>query len=102
VEKMVNFVAEAIYNNAMRKLQTDDPGHADVFNALLQQLINNDEFLMHNSGGISKLTPTGDAHGSISKCFGFSQYSRDLCICFGWYTSNEQRTIRQREYVYLL
>lgn len=57
---MANFVTEAIYNNAMRRLQTDDPGHADVFNALFQQLINNDEFLMNNSGGITKLTPTGD------------------------------------------
>lgn len=58
---MVNFVTEAIYNNAMRKLETGDPGHADVFNVLLQQLINNDEFLKQNSGGISKITPTGDA-----------------------------------------
>ena len=58
---MANFVVEALYNNAMRRLQTDDPGHADVFNTLLQQLINNDEFLKQNSGGITKLTPTGDA-----------------------------------------
>lgn len=58
---MVNFTVESVFNNVMRKLQTDDPGHADVFNVLLQQLLNNDEFLMNNSGGISKIKPTGDA-----------------------------------------
>lgn len=58
---MANFVAEALYSNVMRRLETTDPAHADVFNALLQQLLNNDEFLMQNSGGISKIKPTGDA-----------------------------------------
>ena len=57
---MVNFAVEAAFSTVMRKLQTDDPGHADVFNVLLQQLLNNDEFLMNNSG-ISKIKPTGDA-----------------------------------------
>ena len=33
------------YNPALRKLETTDPDHADVFNALFGQLINNDAFL---------------------------------------------------------
>lgn len=57
---MTNFAVEALYNSVMRKLEPTDPAHADVFNALLQQLINNDEFLKQNGGGITKLTPTGD------------------------------------------
>lgn len=33
------------YNDAMRKLETTDPAHADVFNALYAQLLENGEYL---------------------------------------------------------
>lgn len=43
---MANFdVSEPEYSSALRKLETTDRGHADVFNALFSTLINNDEFL---------------------------------------------------------
>ena len=32
-------------NQELRKIETSDPVHADVYNALLEQLINNDAFL---------------------------------------------------------
>lgn len=35
-------ISGAVFNNQLRELETSDPAHADVFNALLGQLINND------------------------------------------------------------
>ena len=35
-------ISGAVFNNQLRELETTDPAHADVFNALLGQLINND------------------------------------------------------------
>lgn len=35
-------ISGAIFDENLRKLETSDPAHADVFNALLGQLINND------------------------------------------------------------
>ncbi len=32
------------YNRSIRKFETTDPAHADLFNAVVQTLINNDEF----------------------------------------------------------
>ena len=41
---MSNFnVANAIYDKNLRELKITDPGHADTFNPLFKQLINNDE-----------------------------------------------------------
>ena len=33
------------YNEVLRMLESTDPNHADTFNALFEQLINNDAFL---------------------------------------------------------
>lgn len=35
-------ISGATFNENLRKLETSDPAHADVFNALFMQLINND------------------------------------------------------------
>lgn len=35
-------VSKAEYNNQLRMLEPTDPGHADIFNAALGQLISND------------------------------------------------------------
>ena len=35
-------ISGATFDENLRKLETSDPAHADVFNALLEQLINND------------------------------------------------------------
>ena len=35
-------ISGATFDENLRKLETSDPAHADVFNALLGQLINND------------------------------------------------------------
>lgn len=48
---MSNFQTIPSYNDEMRKLETTDPAHADVFNTLFQQLINNDAFLKVSSEG---------------------------------------------------
>lgn len=37
------------YNNKMRKLQVDDPAHAELFNTLFAQLLENDEYLKSKS-----------------------------------------------------
>lgn len=42
---MANHDVEPIFNDQLRKLETTDPAHADVFNALYGQLINNDAWL---------------------------------------------------------
>lgn len=45
---MANFPideTQAAVNQELRKIETSDPVHADVYNALLGQLINNDAFL---------------------------------------------------------
>lgn len=44
--KMESFdIRNPTYSNVMRKLTTSDPGHADTFNPLFQQLLENDEVL---------------------------------------------------------
>lgn len=35
-------VSNPIFDKDLRKFETSDPGHADVFNAVAEQLINND------------------------------------------------------------
>lgn len=35
-------VSNPTFNPTLRKFQTDDPGHADAFNAVAEQLIKND------------------------------------------------------------
>ena len=35
-------ISGAVFNNQLRELETSDPAHADVFNAVFRQLINND------------------------------------------------------------
>ena len=39
------------YSEEIRKLETTDPGHADVFNETLQKLVNNDAFLKAKTEG---------------------------------------------------
>lgn len=39
-------ISGAVFNNQLRELETSDPAHADVFNAVFRQLINNDVALM--------------------------------------------------------
>lgn len=39
-------ISGAVFNNQLRELETSDPVHADVFNAVFRQLINNDVALM--------------------------------------------------------
>ena len=43
---MANYdVSNPIYNSSMRKLEQSDPAHANIFNLLFQQLLENDECL---------------------------------------------------------
>ncbi len=43
---MANYdVSNPIYNNNIRKLEKSDPAHANIFNSLFQQLLENDECL---------------------------------------------------------
>ncbi len=42
---MSNFETEAKFTEQMRKLETTDPAHADLFNSLIGALLNNDTFL---------------------------------------------------------
>lgn len=43
---MANYdVSNPIYNNNIRKLEKSDPAHANIFNPLFQQLLENDECL---------------------------------------------------------
>lgn len=42
---MANFEVLETYNSEIEKLEPTTPGHADVFNAIFQQLINNDAFI---------------------------------------------------------
>lgn len=70
---MTNFVAESLYDNVMRKLETTDPAHADIFNALFQQLINNDTYLSERIGGeyinVKILGAKGDGKTDDSEVF---------------------------------
>ena len=51
------------YNRSIRKFETTDPAHADLFNAVVQTLINNDEFLKRvvEKQKEDALDKTGDA-----------------------------------------
>ena len=51
------------YMNRIRKFEEDDPAHADLFNAVVQTLINNDEFLKKvvEQQKETALEKTGDA-----------------------------------------
>lgn len=48
---MAEFEVQSSFSNILRKLETTDPAHADIFNALFQQLINNDTYLSNKIGG---------------------------------------------------
>lgn len=48
-------VSNPTYNNKMRKLEKSDPAHANLFNPLFQQLLENDECLKHMIEIISRL-----------------------------------------------
>lgn len=39
-------ISGAVFNNQLRELETSDPAHADVFNAVFRHVINNDVALM--------------------------------------------------------
>lgn len=60
VDTFQAFTPEAVYDNILRKFQTTDPAHADVFNAVIQQLINNDTYLKNNGGATVVLSPIGN------------------------------------------
>ncbi|EOT28856.1 hypothetical protein C805_00377, partial [Eubacterium sp. 14-2] len=51
------------YNRSIRKFEMTDPAHADLFNAVVQTLINNDEFLKRvvEKQKEDALDKTGDA-----------------------------------------
>ncbi len=59
------------YNQALRKLETTDPNHADVFNALFGQLVNNDAFLAALARGTARVLEghrdNGDIHVSTQE-----------------------------------
>ena len=42
---MANFETEAKFTEQMRKFETSDPAHADLFNSIIGALLNNDVFL---------------------------------------------------------
>ena len=46
---------EPEYNRNIRRFETTDPAHADLFNAVAQTLINNDEFLKRTVNSRKKL-----------------------------------------------
>ncbi len=54
---------EPEYNRNIRRFETTDPAHADLFNAVAQTLINNDEFLKRTVEQQKEtvLEKTGDA-----------------------------------------
>lgn len=41
------------YINDIRRFQTSDPAHADLLNEMLDALVNNDNFLKNELGGLS-------------------------------------------------
>lgn len=45
---MANFdVSNPVYSNELRMLEKSDPAHANMFNPLFQQLLENDESIKH-------------------------------------------------------
>lgn len=49
---MTNFNVSPIYDPNLRMFVTTDPAHADVFNAVSQQLLNNDAYLFSKIGTV--------------------------------------------------
>lgn len=50
------------FSTEMRMLETNDPGHANVFNPLLAQLLNNDAFLKAVADAAKKHMKAGEIH----------------------------------------
>ncbi len=50
------------FNTEMRKMETTDPGHANVFNPLLEQLLNNDAFLKAIADAAKEHMQNGEIH----------------------------------------
>ena len=50
------------FSTEMRMLETNDPGHANVFNPLLAQLLNNDAFLKAVADAAKKHMENGEIH----------------------------------------
>lgn len=55
------------YNDAMRKLETTDPAHADVFNALYAQLLENGEYLKQQLETQTVLASEKGAPGGVAE-----------------------------------
>jgi len=50
------------FSTEMRMLETNDPGHANVFNPLLEQLLNNDAFLKAIADAAKEHMQNGEIH----------------------------------------
>jgi len=63
---MANFVIKEPreYKENVRKFETTDKGHADIFNAVIEILINNDAFL-RESFVVSETMPTDQPVGGV-------------------------------------
>ena len=61
---MANFTVKdpPEYNDEMRMLEPNDPGHANVFNPLIAQLLNNDAFLKAIADAAKKHMEDGNPH----------------------------------------
>lgn len=59
-------VSNPVFNKDLRKFETTDPGHADVFNAIAEQLINNDAALAAQSNDKMSLY-VGETLPEVSK-----------------------------------
>lgn len=51
-------VSNPTFSSALRKFETTDPGHADVFNPVIEQLINNDVSLNEQLSDMENQIPT--------------------------------------------
>lgn len=54
---MANYdVSNPKYSNEIRKLEKSDPAHANMFNPMFQQLLENDEALKHIKDDVNENT----------------------------------------------
>ena len=69
---MADFEVEKEYSEQLRKLETADPAHADLFNSMFSTLINNDAYLNEQNNKIKQ--PEFDDSGSIDEIVDFPSF----------------------------
>lgn len=69
---MADFEVEKEYSEQLRKLETTDPAHADLFNSMFSTLINNDAYLNEQNNKIKQ--PEFDDSGSVDEIKDFPSF----------------------------